>query len=89
MFFSEVAEVEQNFCVLAVKLFENYGYNYSNNVTGGGNQKSVASGGGGSSGGSSGGGIEVQETARELINEFESPQMRSGWDSLIRAGKGV
>lgn len=83
-----MAEVEQNFCELAIKLFENYGYNYSNNIAGGGGLKSVSTSGGSySSNNTSSSGSDMQETARELINDFESPQMRLGWDSLIRAGE--
>ena len=83
IFFGEVAEVEQNFCVLAVKLFENYGYSYSNSTPGGGMMASPLPASGNTS---SGGGSEVHETARELISEFESPMSRGGWDSMIRAG---
>jgi hypothetical protein len=90
VFFAEIADVEQNFCVLAVKLFENYGYKYSNN-TGGSNFSSVLSNDScahvSSGAGVTSGGVEAQETAKELISEFESPLTRVGWDSMIRAGE--
>jgi hypothetical protein len=87
IFFGEVAEVEQHFCVLAVKLFENYGYNYSNSTGGGMSTSPHQSSGNGSGSVFSSG--EPHESARELISEFESPMSRVGWDSMIRAGKCV
>lgn len=92
MFFAEVAGVEQNFCALAVKLFENNGYKYTNSAGSGNSNGSVLSGNGApgttSTSANKGGSIvaDANETARELISEFESPMTRVGWDSMIRAG---
>lgn len=84
MFFSGVADAEQRFCDLAVKLFENCGYNYSNNS--GGVSMSVVLDSDVSLATGSGSCDIAQDSARELISCFESPMTRLGWDSLIRAG---
>ena len=76
--------MEQNFCTLAVKLFERNGYKYSNSA---GNVVVASSNANLQSHSSNQVSHNDMKSTRALISDYESPLSRVVWDSLIRAGE--